>query len=213
MDLIEIMNYINVAENPNVYPPREDSWFLADTIIKEFQNQKSIFKRYILVCEIGVGTGFISIVLGKEFPWIQIVGTDISLKALALCNHNMKKHLKSRMYRLICCNLLNAFNPAKFHPDIIFFNPPYVKTTYKELNSRDNLIRTWAGGPKGISVISNFLENITKFSFKIAFFISTSSNENSILLKEFSHSLKIIMYSKRKVEDETLICYMVTPMY
>ncbi|MFX0149956.1 MAG: methyltransferase [Candidatus Hodarchaeota archaeon] len=202
-------NSLKLFENPNVYSPQEDTWFLADVLVKYFYERKFSKKSSFLVCEVGVGTGFISILLGKKFPNLQIIGIDISPQAAVLCWKNMTGLLKQQKFHLICSNFLQALNPLKFSPEIIFFNPPYVRTSDYELKRGDSMSKAWVGGASGVVIIRNFLENLTKYNFKTAFFLSSIFNENELLERDFSKHFIIETIAEKKVESERLLCYKV----
>jgi HemK-related putative methylase len=202
-------NSINLLESPDVYSPQEDTWFLSDVLVKYFHEKKISKQSSFLVCEVGVGTGFISIVLGRKYPNLQIVGIDISPQAAVLCRKNMSELLKPQKFLLICTNLLQALNPLKFSPEIIFFNPPYVRTSDSELKHGDSILKAWTGGTTGVIVIQNFLENLTRFNFKTAFFLSSIFNENELFEKEYSSCFCIETIAEKKVESECLLCYKV----
>jgi methylase of polypeptide subunit release factors len=121
----------------------------------------------------------------------------------------MRKWIKLENFDLICMNLLQAFNPSKFTPEVIFFNPPYVRTSDEELAIESVLDQSWAGGNNGITVISEFLEFLTRFSFKEAFFLSSNLNQNEVFESQFSPLLKFDMIAEKGVENERLLCYKV----
>ena len=206
---------IKVGTQPEVYGPDEDSWFLAETI-KEFFHKDKLFRYYTKrcsVCEVGIGTGYISIYLAKNVPNLRIFGTDISPYAVLLGFENMKKLIPKIEFNLYCANLLDCFDTSKFKPDIIFFNPPYVRTPLDEVRTNDSLIqRSWAGGPDGITIIQEFIKELEVYNFKKAFFLSSSLNSNETFLKNASSTLVISELSKKKIGDEHLLCYCVSPI-
>ncbi|MFW9905695.1 MAG: methyltransferase [Candidatus Thorarchaeota archaeon] len=200
------MAFPDLTYNPWVYTPQEDTWFMAD-VLEDVLNREIVnHSRSILVCEVGVGSGFISIVLAKKFPMIHFIGTDISFQASRLSYKNMSNYLLQNQYDLVCMDLLQSFNPLKFHPDIIFFNPPYVRSSLEEMN-KGFLEKSWAGGPKGITVIYAFLKELMRFYFKKAIFLSSYENENKQLERDFSDTFQFCVISRRKIENERLICY------
>ncbi|MFX0172129.1 MAG: methyltransferase [Candidatus Hodarchaeota archaeon] len=203
-------NSLKLFESPDVYSPQEDTWFLADVLVKYFHEKKINKKNSFLVCEVGVGTGFISILLGRKYPNLRIVGLDISPQAAVLCWKNMSELLKPQKFHLICTNFLQALNPLKFSPDIIFFNPPYVRTSNYELKHGGSISKAWAGGDTGVVIIQNFFKNLTKFNFKTVFFLSSLFNENELLARDYSSRFHIEIIAEKKVESERLLCYKVT---
>lgn len=201
---------LKLSINSEVYSPQEDTWFLADVLEAQLHKEISNYTRSILVCEVGVGSGYISIVLAKKFPRIHFIGTDISPKSSRLCLKNMSDHLPRSQYGILCMDLLRSFNPLKFVPDIILFNPPYVASPFDEMR-RGFFEKSWAGGPKGISIIHDFLRELTRFTFKKALFLSSITNENETLERDFNEFFLFHVISQRKIENEKLICYEVIP--
>ena len=113
--------------NKEVYPPSEDSWFLADFLYEFLLNDQEYLAKLknhsMLLCEIGIGSGYISRFLCSKFPSLKLIGTDISLKAITQTENNFR-NIKGIKRSFICTNLLNCLNPNYFKPDLIIFNPP-----------------------------------------------------------------------------------------
>ncbi|GAG54442.1 unnamed protein product, partial [marine sediment metagenome] len=83
-------NKFRLQFSSEVYPPQEDTWFLTE-VLKEFFNKKTdLSSKIINVCEIGIGSGYISTTLGRLFPNINLIGIDIFLQAVKLSYENMK---------------------------------------------------------------------------------------------------------------------------
>ncbi|MHA1945923.1 MAG: methyltransferase [Candidatus Hodarchaeales archaeon] len=200
--------------HPEVYSPNEDSWFLAETV-KDFILEERYVPKIntrILFCEVGIGSGYISIFLTRHIHNLRIFGTDISQYAVSLAFENMKKWIPDIEFNLYQANLMNCFDTRKFKPDIIFFNPPYVRTSLGEVNTKHfRLQRSWAGGPEGITIIQKFLKELESFCFQKAFFLSSSQNSNEKFLDYHSSNLTISELIKKKIADEHLICFSVTP--
>jgi len=197
-----------VKESQYVYPPSEDTWFLSDILIDFCQN--SFCPPSSLICELGVGTGYISIALGLKFPQFQFIGIDISQKAIFLSSSNMKRFLMGHKHSLICTNLFDCLNPLIFKPYIIFFNPPYVISSKIEQQMvNPEVYRTWSGGPDGIRIIVKFLEELHRIQFKYGFFITSSRNKNELLNDLFIDNLLLQIIAERQLPDEKLICYQV----
>lgn len=198
---------LKLFENPEVYSPQEDTWFLTDILESQLRHELLSRSRSLLVCEVGVGSGFISIALAKKFPRIHFIGVDISQRAAILCYKNMLACLlQPAQFDVVCMNLLRGFNPSRFHPVIVFFNPPYVRTSQEELN-KGFLEKTWAGGPSGLAIIQEFLEDLSQFSFEKAFFLSSTFNANDLLETNFHNIFEFHVVAERKIEDERLLCY------
>jgi HemK-related putative methylase len=201
-------NYVKVIKHPKVYSPQEDTWFLTDILVQQIQIMEFLDFSNPIVCEIGSGTGFISIILSKNFPYLNFICIDISSKASELSYINLREHISVKCFDTLCSDLLQALNPSKFSPTIIYFNPPYLKTKKEEQKSKkDLLVRSWDGGETGVNVIESFLENLTKFSFNHAFFLSSILNENEIFEKRFKKQFKFQIIAEKKIESDKLLCY------
>lgn len=205
-----MQNYLKVKKSQEVYSPQEDTWFLTDTLVKYFDSLDKLNYKKLHVCEIGLGSGYISALLGKKYPNINFVGVDIYFGAVELSYRNMISWIQLNRFSLICSNLLNPFNPVTFQPDVIYFNPPYVRTSTDEYkNETTPIIKAWAGGPSGTAVIYKFLENLKEFNFKIGFFLSSKFNDNERFEKNFRKNFRFEIINEKKVEDEKLLCYQV----
>lgn len=205
-----MQNYLKVKKSQEVYSPQEDTWFLTDTLVKYFDSLDKLNYKKLHVCEIGLGSGYISALLGKKYPNINFVGVDIYFGAVELSYRNMISWIQLNRFSLICSNLLNPFNPVTFQPDVIYFNPPYVRTSTDEYkNETTPIIKAWAGGPSGTAVIYKFLENLKEFNFKIGFFLSSKFNDNKRFEKNFRKNFRFEIINEKKVEDEKLLCYQV----
>ena len=78
--------------NENTLIPRLDTEILVDEALKKVDEIKEIKKINIL--EIGVGTGIISITLALNKENLNILGVDISNKALEVANSNLNRQDK-----------------------------------------------------------------------------------------------------------------------
>lgn len=210
---MDTRNKFKLRHSSEVYPPQEDTWFLTD-VLKEYFNKKAdLSSRIVHACEIGIGSGYISTILGRFFPNINFIGIDILLQAVKLSYENMLTLLPFNRFSLICSSYMNALNPRTFNPDVIYFNPPYVRTSNQEYERIDDpLIKSWSGGPSGICVINQFLNDLKKFNFGTAFFISSSFNENYQLENNYQECFKLDIAAKKNIIEEQLICYQVTKL-
>ncbi|MHA2248470.1 MAG: HemK2/MTQ2 family protein methyltransferase [Candidatus Hodarchaeales archaeon] len=198
---------VKLFENPEVYSPQEDTWFLKDILESQLRHELLSRSSSLSVCEVGVGSGFISIALAKKFPMIHFIGVDISQTAANLCYKNILACLLQPVkFDVVCMNLLRGFNPSNFHPNIIFFNPPYVRTSEEEMK-KGFLEKAWAGGPSGIAIIQEFLEDLSQFSFEKVFFLSSIFNANDLLEKNYHNIFEFHVVAERKIENERLLCY------
>ena len=118
---------------PGVLIPRTDT----ETLVVAVLNKLGRTKR-ALVADIGVGSGAIAIALAKSCPDIQIVGLDISAKAVAIAQTNINEHSVADRVTVIHKNWQEAL---PYDLDVIVSNPPYISAT--EFANLVPEIRNW----------------------------------------------------------------------
>lgn len=137
--------------------PRSETEILVEKtleIAKKIKNPK--------ICEIGFGSGIISICLAKNLQNAVVVATDISEIAFKIASQNARNN--DVKVKFIQTSLLDGID-GNF--DIIVSNPPYISTSYKldkwVLNEpKEALI----GGENGDEMLREIIEissNRTKF--------------------------------------------------
>ncbi len=104
--------------NPSVLIPRFDTETSVE-IIKKYLKDKKTF------LEIGVGSGAVILSLAKMYREKTFIGVDISENAIEVANKN-KELLKITNVDIFKSDL---FSNVKGKFDIIYSNPPYIKTS------------------------------------------------------------------------------------
>ena len=102
---------------PDVLIPRPETELLVDTILSKFKGHSNC-----KMCELGTGSGAISIAIGKTNSDWQITATDLSDKALEVAAKNLHTH-NTRNVTLVKSNW---FDNIEGEFDIIVSNPPYI---------------------------------------------------------------------------------------
>ena len=105
---------LDLEVSQDVLIPRPESELLVEKA-SEIATKKG------KILELGTGSGAISIALAKERPDLNIVATDISLKALKVAQRNVNRHHCE--IELIAANW---FQGLKGNWDLIISNPPYI---------------------------------------------------------------------------------------
>ena len=113
---------IELEVGPGVLIARPETELLVDEAAK-------IIQKYNLktVCEIGIGSGAISIMLAKKFKDLQIFATDISETALNYAKKNISHFCLEDRIELYKTSLMDNIDKEV---DIIVSNPPYVCKDY-----------------------------------------------------------------------------------
>jgi len=115
--------------NNDVLIPRPETEELVYTIENYIKNEGL---ESCKILDIGTGSGCIPIVLSLLFPEAEIVGIDISAKALKLARSNNLK-LQANV-NLIALDILKENNWRELtNFDIIISNPPYIPDHEKSL--------------------------------------------------------------------------------
>ena len=104
---------------PDVLIPRPETEMLVQHSIEILQEiEIPVF------CEVGVGSGCISISILSEVESSSAVGLEISENARAVAKRNAKRHHVANRLKLMHSNIYSALEIERF--DLIVSNPPYV---------------------------------------------------------------------------------------
>lgn len=195
-----------------VYVPQEDTFFFQDGLIDFFLNKDNLVKHPKSICELGCGSGYLSIQLCKLFPTAILTLIDINADALKLAKRNLEiNNINLKQISLFKSDLFTVFDK---HPnvqsqfDIIIFNPPYIPKTPD--NHENAIERAWNGGESNNSTITRFLQSTSTYLLKqgYIFILVTSFNtrRESIeeFIKKYSKELKIIKIYSKKINFEFL---------
>lgn len=103
---------------PDVLIPRPETEILVETAIKELRKLDTP-----TFCEIGVGSGCISVSILHNVPTATAVATDISKQAIAVTRRNAERHGVTDRLTFIEGDLFASID-QKF--DMMVSNPPYI---------------------------------------------------------------------------------------
>ena len=108
------------------------------------------------MCEIGVGSGAVSIVLARKFPRLQVVATDISSTALGYARRNVAAHGLRERIETVQTDLMEGVD-SDF--DLVVSNPPYISTDYLLPHSvRYEPQNALVGGEKGDELLRRIID-------------------------------------------------------
>ncbi len=104
---------------PDVLIPRPETELLVDNAIEILRGKDSPS-----FCEVGIGSGCVSISILNSLNAARAVGFDISERALQIAEKNAERHQVSERLDLKISNVFDALGDANF--DLIVSNPPYI---------------------------------------------------------------------------------------
>jgi release factor glutamine methyltransferase len=101
----------------NVLIPRPETEMIVESAL-EILGENTKF------CEVGVGSGCISVAILHELKSVSAVGLDISEKALIIAKRNAENHNVLERFTLQQSDIFSSLRDEKF--DLICSNPPYI---------------------------------------------------------------------------------------
>lgn len=146
--------------NRDVLIPRPETELIVENaleILKDLENPH--------FCEIGVGSGCISISILHENKNASAIGLDISVKALKVAKRNAEKHRVSERFDLQISDVFEVLRDEKF--DIIVSNPPYISSD--EIQTLETEVKDFepinalTDGKDGFSIIEKIIQDAPKF--------------------------------------------------
>lgn len=139
---------LNFFVDESVLIPRDDTEVLVSRVLKHIAALPSAS-----VLNLGTGSGCIETILAKNNPHAQIVGVDISERALMLAKKNLQLHGVEDRITLLVSDLFSAL-PSIEPFDVICSNPPYISAKDMRRLSTDILcyepLNALYGGQDGL---------------------------------------------------------------
>lgn len=105
----------------DVLIPRPETELIVEHALKIFENRNDPH-----FCEIGVGSGCISISILKNKPTAKATALDISANALKIAALNAENHGVSSRLELLRSDIFSAIEERRPVFDLIVSNPPYI---------------------------------------------------------------------------------------
>lgn len=161
---------------PDVLIPRPETELLIETSLNLFDAGDAP-----LICDVGTGSGCITITLLNKLRQARVVSLDISAAALTVARRNAAYHGVADRVDFFLSDCFEAVRDThQFAFDLIVSNPPYVETgdrdsLQREVRDFEPQVALFAGAD-GLSVIrrlliesANFLKPQGFFLFEIGF--------------------------------------------
>ncbi len=141
--------------SPEVLIPRPETEHLVEAAIDILR--ESLGSE---ICEVGIGSGCISISILNDIKTARAIGLDISENALLIAKENAEVHNVSDRLTLKISDLFDELSDEKFC--LIVANPPYVPAStmgslQPEVRNFDPLIAL-TDGKNGLSIIEKIIK-------------------------------------------------------
>ena len=145
---------------PDVLIPRPETELIVEAAIKILREKENP-----LICEVGVGSGCITVSILHEIKNAVAIGLDVSEKALEIARINAENNRVSDRIELRISDVFEALKGEKF--DLIVSNPPYVpsedfaalQTEVRDFEPRIAL----TDGSDGLSIIEKIISGAPEF--------------------------------------------------
>lgn len=135
-----------LEKDPNVYDPAEDTMLLVKNLDVRKNDR---------VLEIGVGSGYISLVASQKAE--SVLGIDINPHATHLAKINAKQNNVTNV-EFITSDLFAAIR-GKFN--LIIMNPPYLPQSIEYEN--EPIDYSWNGGEDGRHLTERFVNEVEDY--------------------------------------------------
>jgi len=143
---------LTLMVNRDTLIPRPETELLVECVLAKVNCQKRL-----RVLDLGTGSGAIALSLAKECPSLDIVGTDVCQKALAVATTNAKLNGISNV-QFVRGNWLDAVPGQQF--SVIACNPPYVAKNDRQvetLHTRFEPKIALIGGDDGLEALTQII--------------------------------------------------------
>ena len=145
---------------PGVLIPRPETEMIVENaveILKALENPR--------FCEVGVGSGCISVAVLYHAKKASAIGLDVSEKALEIAGLNAGKHHVAGRLKLEISDVYEALTGEKF--DLIVSNPPYIPQADIEHLQREvrdfEPFEALTDGADGLSIIERIIDGAPRF--------------------------------------------------
>jgi release factor glutamine methyltransferase len=121
---------MDLIVTPAVLIPRPETEHLIETVLEVAGvGGQDCHTSSLRIVDVGTGSGCIALALAREFPYAEIVATDISSAALEIARANAARFQFQQRIQFLQADLLAGVD-APF--DLVVSNPPYVGDTEED---------------------------------------------------------------------------------
>lgn len=148
---------------PDVLIPRPETELLVETALPLLDE----CDEPPLVCDVGTGSGCISVAILHERARARAVGLDISPRALSVAARNAARHNVASRLKLVSSDCFAALDYSRPRFTMIVSNPPYVAEDalsglQREVRDQEPRIAL-TPGPDGLRIIRKLLKDAPRY--------------------------------------------------
>ncbi len=169
----------------DVLIPRPETETIVENAIEILRGKDS--PRF---CEVGVGSGCISVSILKNVEMASAIGLDVSEKALQIARQNAERHEVSGSLELKISNVFEDAASEKF--DLIVSNPPYISG--REMENLQPEVRDFepaialTDNNNGLTIIRKIIDDAPEFLKANAFLVMEIGFSQSNIVREMFSS-------------------------
>ncbi len=172
---------LKLMVGPGVLIPRPETEFMAEQAIKTLRSKGLDVRGFsphtsrltpIRILDLCTGCGCLALALAKEFPDLQVYGTDISEVAIGYAKRNAGINriknavfLKGSLFQPV--EEMFAIDCFSFAVDLIISNPPYIRTD--DIKSLQPEVKDWEpvtaidGGADGLDFYRELIPSARRY--------------------------------------------------
>jgi len=166
----------------DVLIPRLETEMLVEAAIE-------ILRKNARFCEVGIGSGCISVSILHQVKTASAIGLDASERALAIAERNAKTHRVLERLELKLSNVFDNLQDEKDEKfDLIVSNPPYIsseemKTLQREVRDFEPHIAL-TDGKDGLSIVEKIIGTAPNFLKADGFLLMEIGFNQAIKVRE-----------------------------
>jgi release factor glutamine methyltransferase len=171
----------------DVLIPRTETELIVEQAIEILQTIENPY-----FCEVGVGSGCISVSILHQIKSAKAIGLDISVTALHIAGKNADKHQVSERLKLDVSDVFAILTDQKF--DLIVSNPPYISA--RDLETLQPEVRDYepvtalSDGGDGFLIVKKIIEQAPCFLKEKGFLLmEIGFDQSSAVEKMFDRSI------------------------
>jgi release factor glutamine methyltransferase len=191
----------------DVYEPAEDTFLLLDALEQDLMHLRTM--KPLICLEIGCGSGAVITALRNSLgPESLFFATDVDFRAGQCCLKCLESNgVFDSSVQIVQTDLLSSLEERLGgNIDLLIFNPPYVPTEDQEvIDSKEPIVKSWAGGKQGMQVTDRLLQKLPKLLSSRGKFYIVLLKENNIPnvmseLREFGIESRVVLERRCGIE-------------